>query len=222
MLSLALAFSACGGDDNGNTSGTGAGVMAGTGAGIMATGGTGGTTAGTGVTGGTAAGTGVTGGTAAGTGVTGGTAAGTGMTGGTGAGTGMTGGTGAPMFVPGSPTWGAVYNEIIRAKCGGPFCHSGTISTLQMSDSDATYDALVSVPAMAAMNTSATALVTCSTTGMMRVAPGDPDNSIFLLKLEATAEDQPCGQPMPPPPNMLEADQIAQIRMWIANGALKD
>ena len=147
----------------------------------------------------------------AGTGVTGGTAA---------AGTNATGGTGAPAFVPGSPTFSAVFNEVILAKCGGPFCHGGQISTLKMSIQQDTYDALINVPAMA-MNTTA-AMVNCADTGLMRVVPGDPDNSLFVQKLEATMDDQPCGTPMPPPPNVLDAALIAQVRMWIANGALND
>ena len=53
---------------------------------------------------------------------------------------------------------------------------------------------------------------------LLRVAPGDPDNSYILYKLMGAADI--IGDRMPPPPErMLTADEIASIREWIVRGA---
>jgi hypothetical protein len=53
-----------------------------------------------------------------------------------------------------------------------------------------------------------------------RVAPGDPDNSYLIQKLEGNAavgQQMPEGCPVTQP--CLDSDTIAVIRRWIANGA---
>lgn len=52
---------------------------------------------------------------------------------------------------------------------------------------------------------------------LMRVKPGDPDNSYLVQKLKGTAA---VGSRMPPPPrDPLTAQDIALIRQWISEGA---
>jgi hypothetical protein len=54
----------------------------------------------------------------------------------------------------------------------------------------------------------------------LRVAPGDPNNSYLIQKLEGTAavgQQMPEGCPVTRP--CLDAETIAVIRQWIANGA---
>jgi hypothetical protein len=55
----------------------------------------------------------------------------------------------------------------------------------------------------------------CKDSGLKRVAPGKPDESLLLLKLEGK---QPCGLPMPVGAKLSD-DQISQVRAWIQDGA---
>lgn len=61
------------------------------------------------------------------------------------------------------------------------------------------------------------ALVSVSSSyGTVLVVPGDPDGSLLLHKLEGPGTDE--GGPMPPTGG-IDADLIASIRAWIADGA---
>jgi outer membrane protein assembly factor BamB len=110
------------------------------------------------------------------------------------------------------PTWSAVYQAIVQRGCnGGTTCHSSMLAgQLQMSTAAQAYSALVSAPALG---------TACSATGLLRVAPGDPDNSLLVQKLEAAMPI--CGQHMPPG-GTVPAAQLMQLRMWIEKGALDD
>jgi hypothetical protein len=151
---------------------------------------------------------------------TGGGIAGMGGTGGMVAGTGgTTGGTGGGMsFVPGSPTFTAVFEEVVKGQgCNAPVsCHGGLVGNLQMLEKQATYDALVNQPAMG-MNLTLMP-PHCIDSGLTRVVPGDPANSLLIQKLDGT---QPCGDKMPPTFD-LDATKIEQVRAWVQNGALND
>lgn len=154
-----------------------------------------------------------TGGAGGASGVSGTTAA----TGGT---AGTTGGTG-PTFVPGSPTFTAIFQEImLPTGCNaGAFCHGGTLGqgSLLLTDQTTAHAALVGVPAMGVLPPPG---VNCADTGLMRVAAGNPDTSLLIQKLAGT---QTCGTPMPPPPApLLDAAKQQQVRIWILNGALND
>lgn len=132
------------------------------------------------------------------------------------AGSGAAGSGAAPSF---EPTWTSVYREVIeRPGCnGGPTCHAGTLAgQLDMSTSAGAYAALVGVPGMGA---GSGGNVGCASTGLLRVAPNDPDNSLLVQKLEQPTPV--CGQRMPPS-GMLSAERLQQLRMWITNGALED
>lgn len=65
--------------------------------------------------------------------------------------------------------------------------------------------------------------------GMSRVAPGDPEHSFLMHKLDgllkcetlACSADKSCGGPMPEGPKLPD-DKLDTIRRWIAQGAKND
>ena len=121
--------------------------------------------------------------------------------------------------VPEASAWDAIYNDIIVGTgCnGGMLCHGGDVGHLQLKDSASAYDALVDVKAMG-VNLTEGAGADCVDSGLTRVVPGNPDESLLVKKLENT---QPCGTGMPPG-GTLTAAQIDQVRTWIADGAKRD
>jgi hypothetical protein len=142
---------------------------------------------------------------------------------GTGGAAGMGTGGAAGMGATGAPTWSAVYSEIIVAKgcSGGALCHLGTVGGgLMMSDAASAYAALVGVPAMGMNLLPDSTDPECKDSGLTRVVAGDPDMSLLVQKIEGT---QTCGTAMPPPPGtLLGVAEVAQVRMWIQNGAHED
>ena len=84
-------------------------------------------------------------------------------------------------------------------------CHTGAAAPLGFRlDQDASYAMLVNTPSS-------------EVPSLRRVAPGDPDNSYIIEKLEGRAAvggQMPLGQPP------LPQATIDVIRQWIANGAL--
>jgi hypothetical protein len=58
---------------------------------------------------------------------------------------------------------------------------------------------------------------------LMRVAPGDPEASLLVLRLRASTHKEPpnseIGAPMPKPVLSLSETQVALVRQWIAEGA---
>jgi hypothetical protein len=52
-----------------------------------------------------------------------------------------------------------------------------------------------------------------------RVVPGDPDSSLLIVKVEATARSQEIGEPMPMVYPPLTAAEVESVRQWIAEGA---
>ncbi len=108
------------------------------------------------------------------------------------------------------PSAGATLAEIQAAvftpSCAG--CHSGPTSNslpsgMNLSNTDASFAALVRVASL-------------QQPSLFRVAPGDPDRSYLVQKLEGTAA---TGGRMPAGRGPLDPDLIADIREWIANGA---
>lgn len=118
-----------------------------------------------------------------------------------------------PTFVPGSPTWSAVFQELIVAKgCnGGPTCHAASAGgNLIMQTKDASYMALVGQKA---------AGMPCAASGLTRVVAGDPANSLIVDKVESATPK--CGTHMPPGGN-LSAAEIKQLKDWIMAGAMNN
>jgi hypothetical protein len=110
-----------------------------------------------------------------------------------------------------APTFGAVYGEILSPVCAGLFCHGASeTGNLPMATPDMAYAALVNVPAHGP---------NCADSGLLRVAPGDPDASLLYLKVT----NPPCGLKMPPSYQpYLDDRETAQIANWIAMGARDD
>lgn len=126
-----------------------------------------------------------------------------------------------PTFVPGSPTFSAVYQEIIvgRGCNGAPTCHASMSGgNLTMRNKAEAYLALVGIKGMG-VNGPGAATPNCADTGLTRVVPNDPANSLLLDKVASAAPK--CGTVMPPG-SMLTAPQIEQIRAWIMAGAKDD
>ncbi len=132
------------------------------------------------------------------------------------------GAAGAPSFVPGSPTFSAIYQEIfVGTGCnGGPTCHASmNAGQLKMTVKADTYKALVGSPAAGINLGMMSTAPNCKDSGLVRVVAGDPAASLLYKKVsEATPA---CGMRMPPS-GMLDAAKAEQIRMWIMAGAKDD
>jgi hypothetical protein len=103
-----------------------------------------------------------------------------------------------------------VYGEILSPNCALPFCHGGAGDYLQLATADMGYASLVGAHAQGP---------DCAPTGLERVNPGHPDQSLLFLKIT----NPPCGSRMPllyGYSGMLTDRQIDQIGQWIACGAL--
>jgi hypothetical protein len=196
LVGLVLCATACGGGDDDDATGSGGAIGSGGAAGMAGAPGTGGVIGSGGMPGS-------------------GGAIGSGGMPGTG---GMTGSGGA-MAMTGSPTFSAIFTEVIQGTgCnGGALCHAGTVGMLQMNDRDAAYMALVGKPAMG--TNLPPAPMDCKDSMTTRVVPSDPDHSLLMLKITRMP---PCGKPMPPSEPGLKPAQIEQIRTWIMNGAMND
>lgn len=132
-------------------------------------------------------------------------------------GTGAAGSAGMPAFVPGSATFSAIYAEIMVAKgcTGSPLCHAGPGGGLTLSQRAAAYTGLVDVAAMGVTLTPPH----CRDSGLKRVVPGAPEQSLLFLKVSGSP---PCGQAMPPNPPLLDPADVQRIRDWIMAGAPND
>ncbi|NNC76519.1 MAG: hypothetical protein HKN77_01070, partial [Woeseiaceae bacterium] len=110
------------------------------------------------------------------------------------------------------PNLDSIQAIIFDSNCAS--CHSGPTSNslpsgMDLSTADASYDALLG-PAGAGVPS-------IQQPTIMRVMPNDPDNSYLIQKLEGTAA---TGNVMPPT-GALDAADIAEIRQWIMDGALR-
>ena len=103
-----------------------------------------------------------------------------------------------------------IQKKIFDSTCATPSCHGAGAASAGLDLSDgAAYSNLVGVPAA---NEAARAA------GLLRVAPGDPDHSYLLLKLEGKLGPDE-GVQMPLVGGPLPASAIDAIRRWIAAGA---
>jgi glucose dehydrogenase len=142
----------------------------------------------------------------------------TGSSSGAGGAGGSSGAAGSGSAGSGEATFTGVFRDVLqRPGCSGsPTCHASAVAgQLVMTSAAETYAALVGVKAMG----SGSGATDCSTSGLMRVAPGDPDGSLLVQKLESASP--PCGSHMPPGSTLASA-LIQQLRTWIASGAKND
>jgi len=117
----------------------------------------------------------------------------------------------------GPPTFSAIYPMLFprptHYQCD--FCHglppndksNGRLSTGM--DAETAYAGMIGQPSTSSK---------CGE-GYTIVVPGDPDNSLLLMKLSA---NPPCGDQMPNGGDKLSSTQLDQVRMWILDGAMND
>ncbi len=116
-----------------------------------------------------------------------------------------------PPPAPPPPAFDATFSEIqanvFGTTCATSGCHRGAGAPQGlMLDAINSFASLVGVPSS-------------EVPSVLRVAPGDPDESYLIQKLEGSAavgEQMPLGQPP------LDQDIIDIIRQWISDGALDD
>jgi hypothetical protein len=103
------------------------------------------------------------------------------------------------------PTFASIEREILSQRCVG--CHNGTTrflpALMNLTEGNA-YASLVGVASV-------------EQPGLQRVAPGDPDNSYLIHKIEGRAGI--TGQRMPLAGTPLTDGQILVIKRWIELGA---
>lgn len=131
-----------------------------------------------------------------------------------------TGAAGGPGPAPVVANFGAIYRDVIVAGgCNAGQCHSGPAAGgLSLRSRDVSYENLVGIRAMG-RGGGPTGALDCADSGLLRVAPGDPDVSLLVHKLEHT---QRCGGPMPTSSTRLSAAHLQSVREWIAAGAPND
>lgn len=109
---------------------------------------------------------------------------------------------------PIQPTWPSIQSGYFQPTCNFITCHGGDAvnSRLPLGPTSG-YDALVGVDSLKAP-------------GTLRVAPGDPDKSFLVWKLEGTLGAD-HGQIMPPSATVAldPSCRIRRIREWIEAGA---
>jgi hypothetical protein len=105
------------------------------------------------------------------------------------------------------PTLSSIQSEIFSQRCTG--CHNGSTrflpAVMNLTPGNA-YGSLVGVASI-------------QRSGLQRVAPGDPENSYIVHKLEGTAG---IGAQMPLAGTPLTAGQMTVIKRWIELGAPND
>ena len=101
---------------------------------------------------------------------------------------------------PGTEGWCAA-EQILASDCAG--CHSASAAAGGLDLETDPHAAIVDVPS--------------ATNGELLVAPGDPDGSLLLRKMEDTQRAGEGG--VMPPGAALDAATVALVRQWIADGA---
>jgi hypothetical protein len=100
------------------------------------------------------------------------------------------------------PTFASIQDQVLTPRC--TVCHAGAAAPVGLRlDAGSSYGLLVGVPSGEAPST-------------LRVAPGRPDDSYLIQKLEGRAA---VGSRMPLGGPFLDAATVAVIREWIARGA---
>ena len=116
-------------------------------------------------------------------------------------------GTGLPPAGPLGPNFSAIQANVFTPTCATTGCHfgAGAPQALRL-DPASSFALLVGV-------------ASSEESSVLRVAPGDPDNSYLIQKLEGTASS---GQQMPLDAPALPQSTINVIRQWISDGAIDD
>ena len=110
----------------------------------------------------------------------------------------------SPIF---GPNFSEIQESVFTVTCATSGCHAGASAPQGLRlDAANSFGLLVNVASM-------------EVPSLLRVEPGDPDDSYLIQKLEGTAavgERMPLGSPP------LEQAQIDVIRQWILDGAIDD
>jgi hypothetical protein len=115
--------------------------------------------------------------------------------------------TSGPIEPTFEPSLVAIQGEIFRPTCAAAFCHKDGQLGFDGSSLERSFETLVNAP---------TDTKECGPTGLTRVVPGQPQDSLLYLKLT----EPPCGRKMPLNFNSnLGPRALEQIRLWIEGGA---
>lgn len=121
------------------------------------------------------------------------------------------------------PTYADIHARVLSQSCGtgGTGCHSaegGVYSGGLDMETDA-HLALLGPDGLGAPAQN----IEGSVTGLRRVVPGVPDESLIIFKLSTTNESEgPYGRGMPrPTPGSICPESLDAIRLWIEGGALR-
>ena len=123
-----------------------------------------------------------------------------------------TGGDGSglpPTLPPGAfgPNFSEIQANVLTPTCATTGCHQGAGAPQGLRlDAANSYGLLVGVPSS-------------QSSSVLRTAPGDPNNSYLIQKLEGTAS---VGAQMPLNAPPVEQASIDVIRQWITDGAIDD
>jgi hypothetical protein len=120
---------------------------------------------------------------------------------------------GCPASPTPTPTEAAslalIQRTIFSPRCAIPACHDSALASGDLVLEDgSSYTELVRVEPD---------IDTAREAGLLRVDPGDPDNSLLLIKVEGPPPD--LGSRMPLAGEPLTEREIALIRAWIEAGA---
>ncbi len=116
-------------------------------------------------------------------------------------------GTGLPPLGPLGPNFSQIQANVFSPTCAVTGCHFGAGAPQDLRlDAANSYALLVGVASM-------------EQSSVLRVAPGDPNNSYLIQKIEGTAAS---GQQMPLNAPALPQATIDVIRQWISDGAIDD
>lgn len=114
---------------------------------------------------------------------------------------------GGPPAGPIDPLFSEIQAAVLTPNCATAGCHVGAGAPQGLRlDADSSYGLLVGVPSS-------------EVPSVLRVAPGNPDDSYLVQKLEGSAA---AGQRMPLGRQPLPGATIDVIRQWIVDGALDD
>jgi len=114
-----------------------------------------------------------------------------------------------PIAPPGAfdPKFTAIQANVFTPNCATTGCHLGASAPQGLRlDGANSYGMLVGIPSAESPST-------------LRVAPGDPDSSYLIRKLEGTAS---VGAQMPLGAPALDQASINVVRQWISDGAIDD
>lgn len=116
-------------------------------------------------------------------------------------------GSGLPDAGPLEPRFSSIQANVLTPNCAVTGCHFGANAPQGLRlDPASSYGLLVGVPSR-------------EEPGVLRIAPGDPDNSYLVRKVEGRAS---TGARMPLNAPALPQSTIAVIRQWVSDGAIDD